>query len=271
MQCYSPAEVPQISKAGVFFPFRKTTPQQGGVSKHQELYIKAPANFHQVIHITSKPTHFILTATMSTKFEGKVIALTGGGSGIGLETSKMLASRGATVCIADIQKGPLEAAAKDIESAGGKVTTTVLNVRDRKAVEDWIFSSVAKYGKLDGAVNLAGVIGKQIGIANIEDIEDDDWDFIMGVNTNGVLNCMRPEIKALTKGGNGGSIVNAASIAGIIGMEKNGAYIASKHAVVGLTRAAAKECGSRNIRVNCIAPVSCGDLLSRFCFANMDE
>jgi len=191
---------------------------------------------------------------MSTLFQGKVIALTGGASGIGLETSKMLASRGATVAIADVQAGPLSAAVKEIEAAGGKVTSTVLNVRDRKAVEAWIDSTASKYGRLDGAVNLAGVIGKQIGIANVEDIDDDDWDFILGVNLNGVLNCMRAEIKAMTKLGKGGSIVNAASIAGIMGLAKNGAYIASKHAVVGLTRASAKECGDKNIRINAIAP-----------------
>ena len=121
-------------------------------------------------------------------------------------------------------------------------------------MESWINSTVEKHGKLDGAVNLAGVIGNQIGIANVEDIEDDDWDFILGVNLNGALNCMRAEIQALTKIGRRGSIVNAASIAGIKGLEKNGAYIASKHAVVGLTRASAKECGERRIRVNAIAP-----------------
>jgi NAD(P)-dependent dehydrogenase (short-subunit alcohol dehydrogenase family) len=191
---------------------------------------------------------------MSTNFHGKVIALTGGASGIGLETSKMLSSRGAIVCIADIQEKMLKDAVSAIQSSGGKVSSQVVNVRDRSAVESWIAAVVKEHGKLDGAVNLAGVIGKQIGIANVEDIDSEEWEFIMGVNTTGVLNCMRAEIKAMTAAGKGGSIVNAASIAGIIGMEKNGAYIASKHAVVGLTRASAKECGSRNIRVNAIAP-----------------
>ena len=191
---------------------------------------------------------------MSTLFNGKVIAITGGASGIGLETSKMLASRGAKVSISDIQESALTTAVKFIKEAGGDATGTVVNVRDRKAVEFWISSTVSKYGKLDGAVNLAGVIGKQIGVANVEDIDDDEWDFILGVNMNGVLNCMRAEIKEMTKAEKGGSIVNAASIAGITGMPKNGAYIASKHAVIGLTKAAASECGLRNIRVNAIAP-----------------
>jgi NAD(P)-dependent dehydrogenase (short-subunit alcohol dehydrogenase family) len=119
---------------------------------------------------------------MSTNFEGKVMALTGGASEIGLETSKMLASRGAIVCIADLQENALLSSVKDIESAGEKAFSTVLNVRDRKAVESWIEYIVSKYGKLDGACNLAGVIGKHIGIADIEDIEGDEWDFIFRVN-----------------------------------------------------------------------------------------
>ncbi|RDW77730.1 NAD(P)-binding Rossmann-fold containing protein [Coleophoma cylindrospora] len=188
---------------------------------------------------------------MSNNLQGKVIALTGGASGLGLAGSKMLAARGAKVSIADMQEGALQEAVKDIEAAGGTAMGTVVDVRDRKQVEDWISKTVEKYGKLDGAVNLAGVIGKQIGLANIEDIEDDDWKFIIDINLNGVLNCMRAEIKAMN---DKGSIVNASSIAGIIGMEKNGAYIASKHAVVGLTRASAKELGPRGIRVNAIAP-----------------
>lgn len=88
-------------------------------------------------------------------------------------------------------------------------------------------------------------------IANIEDIENDDWNFILGVNLNGVLNCRRAEIKPMKENG---SIVNASSIAGIIGMEKNGAYIVSKHAVVGLTTASAKELGTKGLRVNAITP-----------------
>lgn len=183
-----------------------------------------------------------------------MIAITGGASGIGLATAKMLASRGATVCIADLQEAALQNVVKDIEASGGNALSTVVNVRDFKAVEAWTASIISKYGKLNGAANLAGVIGKSIGIANVEEIEEDEWDFILGVNLNGVNNCLKSQIKALTKGGNGGSIVNAASIAGVIGLPKNAAYVASKHAVVGLTKAAAKECGGRNIRVNCIAP-----------------
>ena len=194
---------------------------------------------------------------MSTNFKGKIIAITGAASGIGLSTAKMLASRGAVLALGDMNESLLQTAVKNITSNGGQAIATALDVRKRSEVESWISETAKREGRLDGAVNLAGVVGKQIGVANIEDIEDDDWDFVVGVNLGGVLNCMRAEIKAMgnpKEAGKGASIVNASSIAGIIGMPRNGAYIASKHAVVGLTRAAAKECGARGIRVNAIAP-----------------
>jgi NAD(P)-dependent dehydrogenase (short-subunit alcohol dehydrogenase family) len=194
---------------------------------------------------------------MSTNFQGKVVAITGAASGIGLATAKMLASRGAILSLGDMNEALLQSTTKDIISAGGQAVATTLDVRNRSAVESWVSDTVKREGRLDGAVNLAGVAGKQIGTANIEDIEDDAWDFVMDINLGGVLNCMRAEIKAMgnpKEGDRKASIVNASSIAGIIGMPKNGAYIASKHAVVGLTRAAAKECGARGIRVNAIAP-----------------
>ena len=89
--------------------------------------------------------------------EGKVIAITGGASGIGLATAKVLSSRGAILCLADNRAEPLAAAVKTIQ--GGKVSTAVVDTRDRKQVDDWIAGIVKEHGKLDGAANLAGVIG----------------------------------------------------------------------------------------------------------------
>jgi NAD(P)-dependent dehydrogenase (short-subunit alcohol dehydrogenase family) len=145
------------------------------------------------------------------------------------------------------------------------IRDTALDVRDASKVEEWITSTVEKHGRLDGAANLAGVIGPTVGVSNIEDIPYDEFNFILDVNLKGVFNCMRSELrimKKLIKDGEGkegegqkvGSIVNAASVAGIHGLTKSCAYVASKHAVVGLTRAAAKECGGGGVRVNAIAP-----------------
>ncbi|PSN72438.1 NAD(P)-binding protein [Corynespora cassiicola Philippines] len=181
----------------------------------------------------------------------KVITITGAASGMGLETSKLFASKGAKLSLADIQEKPLKSLGEELLKNGAQVMITVVDISDRKQVEDWIAATTARFGKIDGAANLAGVLGRQNNIASIEEIDDDDWDFIFGVNTKGLLNCMRAQIPNFN---DGGAIVNASSILGLIGAKKNLGYVASKHAVVGMTRAAAKELGHRNIRVNCFCP-----------------
>lgn len=181
----------------------------------------------------------------------KVIVITGAASGMGLETARLFASKGAKLSLADVQEKPLKEIEAELQKTGAQVMSQVVDVSKRDQVESWIAATVEKFGKLDGAANLAGVIGRQNNIAPIEELDDDDWDFIFSVNTKGLMNCLRAEIPHFN---NGGSIVNAASILGLIGSKKSAAYVASKHAAVGLTRAAAKELGARNIRVNCFCP-----------------
>jgi NAD(P)-dependent dehydrogenase (short-subunit alcohol dehydrogenase family) len=199
------------------------------------------------------PSQIISIITMPANYDigGKVIALTGGASGIGLQTAILLASQGAIVSMADMSEGPLKEAATKIQSTGGKVLATVVDVRDDKQVDAWIKTTVENFGKLDGAVNLAGVIPKCINIERVEDLNNEDWKFVLDVNLTGVMYCMRAELQNMNLRG---SVVNAASICGVIGFPKNAAYTASKHAVIGLSRAAAKEVGDREIRINCIAP-----------------
>jgi NAD(P)-dependent dehydrogenase (short-subunit alcohol dehydrogenase family) len=181
----------------------------------------------------------------------KVIVITGAASGIGLETARVLASKGARLSLADVQEKLLQELETKLLKTGAQVITRVVDIRDRQAVEAWITATVDKFGKLDGAANLAGVIGKQANAIEIEHVDDDDFDFVMAVNVGGLRNCLRAQVPHFNSGG---SIVNAASILGVIGAPKNLAYSASKHAVVGMTRVAAKELGPRNIRVNCICP-----------------
>ncbi|KAM0282138.1 hypothetical protein ACHAQH_003178 [Verticillium albo-atrum] len=185
--------------------------------------------------------------------KGKVIAITGAASGIGRATATQLASLGALLSLADANASLLEEVRVELAAASGpdKIHVKQVDVRDRAAVEAWIKETVDKFGQLDGAANLAGVIGKQQNIASIADIDDDDWDFVMGVNVKGVLNSLRAQIPALK---DGASVVNAASVAGLIGLPNSAAYVASKHGVVGLTKTAAKELGSRHVRVNAVAP-----------------
>ena len=116
----------------------------------------------------------------------KTITITGAASGMGLEAAKYLAAQGAKVSIADVQQEALQQVSSDIEKAGGQVLATVVDIRDRTKVEDWINATVKHFGEIDGCANLAGVIGKQNNVAKIQDIDDDDWDFVQAVNIKGL-------------------------------------------------------------------------------------
>ena len=192
---------------------------------------------------------------MHDQLKDKVVAITGASSGIGLATSHMMAARGAKLSLADVNEAGLETAKKSILAAtpSAEIITFPVDVRKWAQVEAWISKTSEHFGRLDGAVNLAGVVPKDIGLdkGGIDQLDEAEYDFIMGVNTLGVALCMKAQVPKM---GKGGSIVNASSIAGLIGRSKNSIYSASKHAVMGLTRSAAKEVGVKGIRVNAINP-----------------
>ncbi|KAJ5947723.1 hypothetical protein N7466_000738 [Penicillium verhagenii] len=187
-------------------------------------------------------------------FEGKVIAITGAASGMGFATAKLLASRGAIISLADINEAAVKEATECLDGSG-KHMYTVVDVRHSQAVNTWIQSTVERLGKLDGAVNMAGVITPA---QPIQEISDETWDFNFAVNTRGVFFCLRAQLKAMTAGG---SIVTAASTFGQMGSPGVSPYCASKAAVIGLCRTAAKE--NQNIRVNCVAPGSVNTPMSQ--------
>lgn len=195
---------------------------------------------------------FYLTI-FAMSLNNKVIVITGAASGMGLETARLFASKGAKLSLADIQTERLEELHKELSGTypDTKVMTTTVDVSKRAEVENWISKTVEAFGKLDGCANLAGVIGKQSNVVPIENVDDDDWDFIYGVNVVGLRNCLRAQIPHINEGG---AIVNASSILGLIGAANNFAYASSKHAIIGMTRVAAKELGPRKIRCNCFCP-----------------
>jgi NAD(P)-dependent dehydrogenase (short-subunit alcohol dehydrogenase family) len=181
--------------------------------------------------------------------EGKVVAITGV-SGIGLGAAKQLRSQGALLSLADYNQAALDKAFEELDGTKDTVLTTAVDVGDVSQVDSWISATITKFGRLDAAANMAGAISKYAGIRKLRDQDDEQWDKLFRVNVTGLMYCMRAEIKAMTAGG---SIVNATSIQGLRGFANNAAYSSTKHAVVGMTRSAAKE-EAPHIRINAVAP-----------------
>ncbi|KAI0472178.1 short-chain dehydrogenase [Xylariaceae sp. FL0804] len=183
--------------------------------------------------------------------QGVVFAITGGASGIGLATAQILSRKGGTVCIADADPDAINKAEAYFGPLGVPFTITRVDVSKRDEVEAWIEDIIDKYGRLDGAANVAGIIGKHHGTREVKDLEDEEWHKIIAVNLTGTMYCLRAELRSIV---DGGAIVNVSSIHGLQGYAKHGAYDASKHGIIGLTKAAAKENGAREVRVNAVAP-----------------
>lgn len=181
------------------------------------------------------------------RFEGKVVFVTGGASGMGLATVKLLAKEGAKVVFGDIQWELAQKVARDI---GGSVTPLELNIGSASSVESAIKFTEEKYGGLDYAVNAAAIQGP---LGALDDVEPSDFDKVFNIDLAAIAYLLKYEIAALKRRG-GGAIVNIASIAGLKPTPFLGIYSAAKAGVISLTQIGAVEAGPHGIRINAIAP-----------------
>ncbi|MEU3186198.1 glucose 1-dehydrogenase [Streptomyces sp. NPDC006923] len=194
-------------------------------------------------------------STNSLMLTGKTALITGASSGVGAAAASVFAREGASVVLLARREERLAAVAEKVREAGGKAEYVVGDVARSSDVARAVRTAVECFGGLDAAFNNAGLGAQQ---TPLHLTGDDEYETIMDTNVRGVWNGLRHQIAVMLESGRGGSIVNSSSVAGLVATPVSAAYVAAKHAVIGLSRAAAAEYGARRIRVNAIAPGMAG-------------
>ena len=186
-----------------------------------------------------------------SSMSGKVVLITGASSGIGRATAEAFAAKGAKVALAARREDELAALVSEIETREGKATLVRTDVAVAKDVERMVAHTMTTFGRLDYAVNNAGIEGQLAGIA---DLPEEEWDRVLDINLKGTFLCMKYEARAMLAGGHGGAIVNVGSVNSFLGFPYGSAYVASKHGQIGLTTSVSAELAPQGIRVNLVCP-----------------
>ncbi|KAF4159231.1 hypothetical protein CNMCM8927_000074 [Aspergillus lentulus] len=191
---------------------------------------------------------------MAAPLTKKVFAITGAASGMGLATAKLLLSRGALLGLTDINSKGLQQFQDSLDpSQRARVMTQPIDITNREDVKSFLDNTKAQFGHLNGVANVAGTCGKLMGSHQIWQTPDEEYDLIMNTNVRGVFNFLREALKPGYLEPSS-SIVNVSSLYGLKGAPMSGPYCTSKHAIIGLTKAAAQEAGKNGIRVNAVCP-----------------
>lgn len=186
---------------------------------------------------------------MSYQLDGKVALVTGGSRGIGLETAKLLASRGAKLFLVDVNEATLKETEQNLKGQGFDVAVCVADISSSEQAQKAVDTCVKQFEKIDILVNNAGITRDNLSIR----LKDEDWELVLRVNLTGSFYMARAAAKIMMRA-RYGRIVNVASVVGVMGNAGQVNYSASKAGVIGMTKSMAKELASRGVTVNAVAP-----------------
>lgn len=188
--------------------------------------------------------------TVPFSLRDKVILVTGAASGIGRATACTIARAGAKVVVSGLKADPLDTLADEIAAAGGEAFAAVADVSIEAEVASMVDATIARFGRLDGAFNNAGI---EMSNKSLPDLSADDWERVFAVDVRGLFLSMKYEMSAMRQTG-GGAIVNNSSMNGLVAIENAAEYVSAKHAVCGVTRGASSEAAKTGVRVNAVLP-----------------